>query len=668
MARTDELGHCTEFKLNALGQVLTATRSDGCETRVQYNRLGLPEKLVGYDGEVHGWTYDERGNQLSVTYPAGGTTRYRYDNRGCLTSVTDAVGDATAIESNRAGLPVVITEPSGSVTQYQRGPFGLPTSITGPDGVETQLVWSVEGKMLRRTEADGTFESWSYDGEGNCISHVDPAGGTTSFEFTHFDLLAARTGPDGSRHEFDHDSGLRLTKVTGPQGLAWTYHYDAAGNLTSETDFDGLTVRYQYDAAGRVTVRENALGQTTLFERNALGRITRKRTADRCTTFAYDRANRLVHAASPGVTLTLRRDSAGRVLEETLNGRSLSHQYDINGRRTARTTPSGARASWTYGGDGQVSSMVVAGRAVEFSYESNGLELTRRISGDLVMEFAYDPVGRLASRDVISSRRGSVQYRSFEYRADGHVVRIDDQAAGQRRFDMDAVGRVTAVRATDWTERYAYDEVGNQELAEWPAGHMGEDALGPRSYVGTRVTRAGRVRYEYDALGRVVLRQKTRLSRKPETWRYEWDAEDRLTKVTAPDGARWSYEYDPLGRRTAKLRLANDGGVIERVDFVWDGSVLCEQTATSADSITAVTLTWDYKDQRPVTQSESIAVADESQEEIDSRFFAIVTGVDGRRHRLHTAPLPRSVLRSRVGPPLQLLPSLRSGNGPVRHR
>ncbi|MFJ6687239.1 DUF6531 domain-containing protein [Streptomyces sp. NPDC091294] len=629
VARTDELGHCTEFELNALGQVLTATRSDRCESRVQYNRLGLPERLVGYDGEVHSWTYDERGNQLFVTYPASDTARYRYDNKGCLTSVTDAVGDTTVIESNRAGLPVVITEPSGSVTQYERGPFGLPTSITGPDGAVTRFVWSVEGKLLRRTEADGTFESWSYDGEGNCIGHVDPAGGTTSFEFTHFDLLAARTGPDGSRHEFDHDSGLRLTKVTGPQGLAWTYQYDAAGNLTSETDFDGLTVSYQYDAAGRVIACENALGQTTFFERNALGRITRKRTADRCTNFAYDRANRLVRAVSPGMTLILRRDSAGRVIEENFNGRSLSHQYDLLGRRTARTTPSGAHTTWSYGEDGWVSSMAVAGRAVDFSHEQNGLELTRRISGDLFMEFAYDPVGRLASRHITSSRNRSVQSQSFEYRADGHVVRMDDQAAGHRCFDLDEAGRVTAVRATDWTERYAYDEVGNQELAEWPADHLGGDAVGPRSYVGTRVARAGRVRYEYDALGRVTLRQKTRLSRRPDTWRYEWDAEDRLTTVTAPDGARWSYEYDPLGRRTAKLRLADDGGVIERVDFVWDGSVLCEQTATSADSNTAVTLTWDYKGQRPVAQSESITVADAPQDEIDSRFFAIVTDLVG---------------------------------------
>ncbi|XDO63952.1 RHS repeat domain-containing protein [Streptomyces sp. RLB1-33] len=40
-------------------------------------------------------------------------------------------------------------------------------------------------------------------------------------------------------------------------------------------------------------------------------------------------------------------------------------------------------------------------------------------------------------------------------------------------------------------------------------------------------------------MGRVVLRQKTSLSRKPDTWRYEWDAEDRVTSVATPDGTRW---------------------------------------------------------------------------------------------------------------------------------
>ncbi|MFF2513464.1 hypothetical protein [Streptomyces sp. NPDC058086] len=42
-------------------------------------------------------------------------------------------------------------------------------------------------------------------------------------------------------------------------------------------------------------------------------------------------------------------------------------------------------------------------------------------------------------------------------------------------------------------------------------------AVGTRAYTDTRITRAGDVRYEHDALGRIVLRQKTRLSRKPDT-------------------------------------------------------------------------------------------------------------------------------------------------------
>lgn len=46
----------------------------------------------------------------------------------------------------------------------------------------------------------------------------------------------------------------------------------------------------------------------------------------------------------------------------------------------------------------------------------------------------------------------------------------------------------------------------------------GQEATGERTYTGTRITRTGTVRYEHDQAGRITLRQKTRLSRKPDTW------------------------------------------------------------------------------------------------------------------------------------------------------
>lgn len=86
----------------------------------------------------------------------------------------------------------------------------------------------------------------------------------------------------------------------------------------------------------------------------------------------------------------------------------------------------------------------------------------------------------------------------------------------------------------------------------------------------------------------------------------------------------------PLGRRTAKRRLAADGETVtEEILFAWDGTTLCEQTTRSASLPNPVTLTWNHRGLHPITQSERITAADAPQHEIDSRFFAIVTDLVG---------------------------------------
>ena len=192
------------------------------------------------------------------------------------------------------------------------------------------------------------------------------------------------------------------------------------------------------------------------------------------------------------------------------------------------------------------------------------------------------------------------------------------------------MGQVTAVGAADWAETYTYDAAGNQISGAWPDRHPSADARGERAYESTRVIRAGAVRYEYDGQGRLILRRKTRLSRKPDVWRYSWDAEDRLTTVTTPDGSVWRYLYDPTGRRTAKQRLASDGeSTLEQVDFTWDGITLAEQSSVSAGASARTTLTWDYKGLHPIAQTEQKSLIDAPQSEIDQRFFCIVTDLVG---------------------------------------
>lgn len=522
-----------------------------------------------------------------------------------------------------------MTGPLSSTTRYRRDVFGRLLESADASGAVTRFEWNADGLLSRRTAPDGAVESWTWDGEGNCLTHTDPLGRTTGYEYGHFDLLTARTGPDGYRHTFDHDAELRLTRVTNPQGLNWSYAYDAGGRVIAETDFDGCDLRYDLDPLGQVVRRTTPTGETIHYERDLAGRVARKSVDGRTTSYAYAPGGQLLHASGPDGDLSYQYDRSGRVKTELADGRVTTHAYDALGRRTRRVTPSGQVTTYTYDAAGQLVRQTSGGHEVNFDRDSAGRELSRRFGEMLTFTTEWDAAGRVAGQETSSGGR-SLNRRTYDYRADGMLIGIDDELSGPRRFDLDPAGRVTAVHADGWSETYAYDEAGNQTAASWPETMPGQEATGPRTYTGTRITRAGDIRYEHDAAGRIVLRRKTRLSRKPDLWRYTWDAEDRLTGVVTPDGTRWRYLYDPLGRRTAKQRLAPDGvTVAEQTAFTWDGTNLCEQTTTSTGLPHPVVLTWDHSGMRPLAQTERITTAGASQEEVDRRFFAIVTDLVG---------------------------------------
>lgn len=628
LSRTDPLGRTTTYTYDDHGNLTRVEHPDGSSAEIEYNELNQLAAVTGPDGTTSRQEYDDRGNPTLFTRPDGSTTRLTHGPKGQLTGVDDSLGALDRVRCDAAGLPLAIRGPLGTVTRYTRDAFGRAVRITDPQGHVTELEWTVEGRLARRTGPDGAQQSWAYDGEGNCLVHTDAAGGETRFEYTHFDLVSARTTPDGVRQEFTHDSELRISRVTNPQGLTWDYTYDSAGRLSSETDFDGRSLSYAHDACGHLTSRTNALGQTIRYTRDTAGRVTAKDADGTVTRFTYDVHGRLASATNPDTELSYVRDSSGRVLREICDGRELSNTYDEAGRRTRRVTPSGAVSTWSFP-VGLRAELNASGQQVVFAFDETGRETTRRIGDALTVEHAYDPAGRLTDQRVRAPGDRILQHRSYTYRADGHLTSVDELTSGHKRLELTRDGRVTGVAAESWSERYAYDEAGNQTMATWPGA---DDVTGSREYAGTRISRAGSIRYEHDAQGRVVLRQKARLSRKPDTWRYGWDAEDRLVSVTTPDGTRWRYLYDALGRRTAKQRLSADGTTVaEEVTFTWDNGTLCEQTTSIAGSPDSVALTWDHDGVKPVTQVERRLV---DQSEVDRRFFAITTDLIGTPREL----------------------------------
>ncbi|MGX1974449.1 DUF6531 domain-containing protein [Streptomyces kronopolitis] len=623
---TDPLGASTQLTYDEAGRLVSLIRPDGSTSTATYTDLGLPAQITGPDGRTIHYEYDAKGNRVAVTDPAGRITRFAYDGSGHLTSVTDPLGHISRIESDGAGLPLTVIDPLGAVTSFHRDRFGRTTSAIDPLGNVTHCQWTPEGHLATRLNPDSTRESWIYDGEGNCTAHTDPLGQVTTFEYGHFDQLKARTDPDGARHEFTHDTELRLTNVTNPQGLTWNYEYDDAGRLVSETDFDARAQTYAHDATGRLTSRTTAIGQTIRFTYDALGRKASKDVNGEITTYAYDAVGRLTQIIAPDSELTYSHDALGQLVAETVNGRTTTFAYDSLGRRISRITPTGAMSQWTYDAVGQRTSLDASGRTMAFGYDALGQEVSRTL-GEMSLAKQFDPLGRLTDQHVTSATE-TIQHQAYSYRADGYLIGIDDHLNGVRRFELDKGGRVTAVSARNWNEAYAYDASGNQTHASWPDRHPAPEARGERTYTGTRVKRAGAVRYEYDAAGRTILRQETRLSRKPDNWHFTWDAEDRLTSCTTPNGTCWKYAYDPLGRRISKRRLGEDQKtVLERVEFTWDGHTLCEQTEGE------IVLTWDHQGLIPLIQRErklrSSHMISASQPEVDERFFAIATDLVG---------------------------------------
>lgn len=634
LSRTDPLGRTTAFDHDGEGRLTGIVRPDGSRLEMTPGATGGYTVIHGPDGR---WLqeFDDRGNRTSVTDPMGRVTRYAYDDVGNLTSVTDVLGAVTEVAHDAMGLPGRIVDPAGGTTVIERDAFGRATRVTDATGGVTLLQWDVDGNQIGRVAPDGATETWTYDGEGNRLSHTDAAGGVSRFEYTHFDLLVARVRPDGSRYGFDYDADLRLVSVVDPHGARWTYRYDAGGRTVEETDFDGRTLAYGYDAAGQLVSRTDALGRMLSFELDALGRPLSKDVDGQVTVYTYDRAGRLEHVTGPDGDVRYLYDRLGRVKTELVDGRAMNYAYDAAGRRVRRTTPSGHVTTYTYDAGGRATRLTTGGRTVAFHHDAAGRE-TARVFGDLggpgnsvTVATAWDEAGRLRDDHLTCGAR-TVRRRTYAYRADGHLRSVTDPASGSRTFDLDAVGRVTGVHGPGWEESYAYDEAGNQTEARWPAGHPDSEATGRRAYEGSSITRAGDVHFEHDALGRVVVRRRTRLSRKPESWHYTWDVEDRLTSVVTPDGTRWRYRYDPLGRRTAKQRLAEDGeSVAEETLFAWDGRTLCEQTTQRPGEPTAVALTWDHRAGVPLAQTERILTADAGQREVDRRFFAIATDLIG---------------------------------------
>jgi RHS repeat-associated protein len=630
LSQTDALGRTTRYGYDSAGNLARIIRPDGAVSEAQYDASHQLVQAVLPSGAVWRYSYDGLGNHIATVGPSGAVTRYEYDQAGGLVAVTDAAGRTSRARCNAAGLPVEFTDAQGAVSRIERDSFGRVSAFTDALGRTTRLRTTVEGRTVWRQAPDGSEESWTWDAEGNLLSQTDRLGRTTTFEVGPLGQVASRRLPDGSSHSFTYDTELNLLGVTDPRSNTWRYVYDAANHLMSETDFGGRTLTYGRDAMGALVSRVNGAGETVVFVRDELGRVTEAQYDGVSAHYTYDTAGHLIRETGPDVTVERTYDMDGLLLVESINGRTTTFEYDALGRRIRRRTPTGIESTWTYDDTGRPSALETDGRRITFGFDDRNRETARFLPGGVTLSQSWDDLDRLSVQRLARASADNadevlLQQRAYTYRPDGVPTSVDELTSGPRLYTLDTRGRVTAMDARGWQERYQYDELGNLTWASTPAT---EDDEASRVFTGTRIQRRGRTHYERDAEGRIIRIVHRLLNGRRRVRTYAWNSRSQLVAATTPEGVRWHYVYDPAGRRVAKRRLGTDGSVAEEIRFAWDGTRLAEQVMCDGRSTT-----WDYAP----GSHQPIAQIDRTAPDVEARFQAIVADLSGAPAELVSA-------------------------------
>ena len=348
------------------------------------------------------------------------------------------------------------------------------------------------------------------------------------------------------------------------------------------------------DRSGRIIREERAGGRWTEYEYDQRGRLTRSSFSDgTIEAFSYDALGRLTEARNATGSVSMEYDEGGRVVKECFSGglpgdkgTTVENIYDDLGNRIETRTSLGSVVQNSFDEDGLLSRVTAASGGGEnweekIVRDSEGLKIEKIFSGGIRMTRTYDAYGNVISQKSRSFRQDGYD-RRYAWNASGRLQSVIDGITGGRTtYAYDAVGSLMSARYEDGTDDYRMpDAAGNV--------FRSRDRRDREYGKGGRILHDRHYDYLYDVEGNLILKTPRRgLTPHPNhevseesgthiVWQtgdyaYEWYGNGMLKEVRLPYGKTVRFEYDALGRRTAKLF---NGHVFR---YLWDGNVMVQE-------------------------------------------------------------------------------------------
>ena len=566
-------GATTDFTYDDCGRVRTVTDSDGYTVTTEYDALDRPTRVTYPDGTYEEIVYDKLDPVLARDR-RGLWTAMVYDSSRRLTAVQDALGRVTRFGWCGCGSLESITDPLGRVTTWLRDLRGRPTLKEYPDSSFVSYAYEAGTSRLKSvTDAKGQTTVYDYfkDDALQQVRFTNAVVATPAVSYT-YDTNYARllTMTDGigttaySYHAVTNTQlgAGQLASVDGPLANdTVSYEYDELGRVKRRA-IDGVAQAVVYDALGRVTVVTNALGGFTNEYVGVTARIATNHFPNgQQTTFTYYGTNDDLRLQE------IRHISTNAQLS------AFGYTYD----------PAGQIAAWTQEpGTGETNVWVS-----EYDPVDQLLGVTVRsntVAGAILQRYVYgyDSAGNRTSEQIDTG--GDPLTSAVTAASHNNLNQLTAvTGGGPVRFagSLDELGTVTVdgseapldSRTTNFLGLAELD-VGTNVIAVVASDYSDNRRTNQYEVV---ITNSGVAKtLAYDANGNL-----TNAVTATTTNRYEWDAADRLIRITqlstqTPSQLITEFAYDGQGRRVWAVEI-EDGTPVSTNRYLWCGTELCEE-------------------------------------------------------------------------------------------
>jgi RHS repeat-associated protein len=469
------------------------------------------------------YQYDEHKNLVS-TVSAGAVFERIYDRQGRFIRAVSPHG-AREFRYDKVGRLVQVTEPDGNVRQLHRDPAGNVLEVR--DGVGSRRFSYAGMGWLASVEEDGAKVTFAYEPEGELREIQNEKRHPYAFWYDPCRRANRVRGFDRRYIDYKRDKAGQVVEIKRA-GAKTTIAYDEVGNITGHDYADGTSDKFVYGPDGLLDGAENST-IALRFERDVLGRVTKEFQGEQWVSTAYAAGNLVRVESSLGAAMRVTRDEVGYPQSISLGP-------------------------------------VYSPRQIDFTHDVEGVEIERRLPGDVTAHWDYDQVGRPGALRV---RRGQSSEWAQEYlwNLDDRLSALVDSHFGKSEFVHDGRGRLIGGQFDGKSQVRSLDAVGNVYKT---TGQLG------RSFASGGIIRNdGDTTFAFDGLGNMVARHEP-----GGAWAYAWDGAGTLAEVTRPDGKKVAMTYDPLGRRVSKSM----DGVETR--WVWSGNTVLHETTTGQADVT----------------------------------------------------------------------------------